>query len=89
MTSTKMRFFKLPLSMMKCNMVPFTHICEWKRCSPSSGSYGSLGWSLVVAMVEISSTSMIHLPLSGSSSESETASDSEPFTSATSDFFER
>jgi hypothetical protein len=25
-----MRFFWLPLSMMKCRGVPFTHICEWK-----------------------------------------------------------
>jgi hypothetical protein len=32
--------------------------------------------------------SMIHLPLSGSDSESEPTSDSEAFTSATSDFFE-
>jgi hypothetical protein len=45
----KMRFFWLPLSMMNCNGEPFTHICEWKRCSPSSGSSGSSFWILVVA----------------------------------------
>jgi hypothetical protein len=89
MTSAEMRFFWLPLSMMKCSGVPFTHICEWKRCSPSSGSSGSPGWSLVVAMVALGSMSMIHLPLSSSGSESEPTSDSEAFTSATNDFFER
>jgi hypothetical protein len=89
MTSAKMTFFWLPLSMMKCNRVPFTHINEWKRCSPSSSSSGSSGWSLVVAMVVLGSTSMIYLPLSGSGSESEPAYDSETFTSTTSDCFER
>jgi hypothetical protein len=39
-------------------------------------------------MVALGSTSMIHLPFSGSDSESEPASDSEAFTSATNDFFE-
>jgi hypothetical protein len=69
--------------------VPFTHICEWKSRSPSSGSSGSPGWNLVVAMVALGSTSMIHLLLSGSGSEFELASDSEAFTLATSDRFER
>jgi hypothetical protein len=64
-------FFWLPLSTMKCSGVPFTHICEWKRHSPSSGSSGSLGWSLVVATVALGSASMICLPLSGSSSQSQ------------------
>jgi hypothetical protein len=89
MTSAEMRFFWLSLSMMKCNEVPFTHICEWKKLSPPSSSSGSLGWSLVVATVALGSASMIHLPLSGSSSESESTSDSEVFTSATSNFFEQ
>jgi hypothetical protein len=88
-TSTKMRFFYLPLSMIKCSRVPFTHICEWKRCSPSSGSSGSPGWSLVVATVALDSTSMICLSLSSFGSELESASDSEAFSSATNDFFER
>jgi hypothetical protein len=89
MTSTEMRFLWIPLSMMKCSRVPFTHICEWKRRSPSSGSSVSPCWSLVVAMVTLGSTSMIHLPLSGSDSDSDPTSDSEAFTSATSDCFER
>jgi hypothetical protein len=73
---------------MKYNGVPFTHICEWKSHSPSSGSCGSPGWRLVVEMVALGSTSMIYLPLSGSSSESEPASDSEAFTSAINECFE-
>jgi hypothetical protein len=75
--------------MMKCSGVPFTHICEWKRCSPSSGSSGSPGWSLVVATVALGFVSMIYRPLSGSESKSKPASDSKAFTSATNDFFER
>jgi hypothetical protein len=35
-TLVDMRFFRLSLSTMKCNEVPFTHIYEWKRSSPSS-----------------------------------------------------
>jgi hypothetical protein len=70
MISSKMRFFWLPLSMMKCSRVPFTHICESKRCSPYSGSFGSPGWSLVVETVALGSPLMIHLPLSHSISES-------------------
>jgi hypothetical protein len=88
-TSTEMRFLWLPLSTMKCSGVPFTHIYEWKRRSPSSGSSGSPGWSLVVATVALGSASMIRLALSSSGSESEPASDSEAFNSATSDCFER
>jgi hypothetical protein len=89
MTSAEMRFFWLLLSMMKCSGVPFTHICEWKRFSPSSGSSGSPGWSLVVETMELGSMSIIYLPLSSSVSESDSASDSEAFTLATSDYFER
>ena len=88
MTSTEMRFLWLLLSMMKCSGVPFTHIYECKRHSPYSGSSGSPGWSLVVAMVALGFASMIHLPLSSSILESEFASDLEAFTSATSDCFE-
>jgi hypothetical protein len=89
MTSAEMRFFWLPLSTMKCSGVPFTHIYEWKRRSPSSGSSGSPGWSLVVATVALGSALMIRLPLFGYGSESESASDSEAFTSATNDCFKR
>jgi hypothetical protein len=42
-TSTEIRFFWLPLSSMNYNGVLFTHINEWKRRSPSSGSSGSPG----------------------------------------------
>jgi hypothetical protein len=45
--------------------------------------------ALVVAMVALGSTSMICLPLSDFDSELELASDSEAFTSATNNFFER
>jgi hypothetical protein len=89
MISAEMSFLWLPLSMMKCSEVPFTHICEWKRCSPSSGSSGTPGWSLVVATMALVSVSMICLPLSSSDSESEPPSYSEAFTSATSNCFER
>jgi hypothetical protein len=74
--------------MMKCSRVPFTHICEWKRRSPSSGSSGSPGWSLVVAMVALGSASMIRLPLYVLN-QSQNTSDSEAFTSATNDCFEQ
>jgi hypothetical protein len=88
-TSLEMRFLWLPLSMMKCSGVPFTHIFKWKRHSPSSSSSGSPGWSLVVEMVALGYESIICLPLSGSRSKSEPASDLEAFTLATSDCFER
>jgi hypothetical protein len=55
MTSVEIRFFWIPLSTMKCSGVPFTHICEWKRHSPSSGSSDSFGWIFVVAMVALGS----------------------------------
>jgi hypothetical protein len=71
---SKMRFFWLLLSTMKCTGVHFTHIYEWKRHSPSFGSSGSPGWSLEVKMVALGSASMIRLPLSSSGLESEPAS---------------
>jgi hypothetical protein len=88
MISAEMRFFWLLQSTMKCSKVPFTHIYEWKRNSPYSSSSGLPGWSLVVETVALRSTSMICLPLSSYESESEPASDSEDFTSSTSNFFE-
>jgi hypothetical protein len=84
----KMSLFWLPLSTMKSSRVPFTHICEWKSRSPSSGLSGSPGWSLVVETVALGSASMICLPLFGSSSESKPKYDLEAFTSSTNDFFE-
>jgi len=74
---------------MNCSGVPFTHICEWKRHSPSSSSSSSSRWSLMVAMVALGSASMICHPLSSSDSESKPTSDSKSFTSATSDCFEQ
>ena len=40
-TSAEMRFFCLPLLTRNCSREPFTHICDWKRRSPSSRSSGS------------------------------------------------
>jgi hypothetical protein len=89
MTSVEMRFFWLPISTIKCSEVPFTHIYEWKRCSPCSGLSGSLGWSLVVETVALGSMSMICLPFSGSSSYLEHTYDLEAITFATNDCFEQ
>lgn len=85
MTSTEIRFFWLSLSTMKCSEAPFTHICEWKRCSPSSSYFGSLGWNLVVVTVALVSASMICFQLSRFDSKLEYASNSESFSLATSD----
>ena len=63
MTSIEMRFFWLPLSIINCSGEPFTHICEWKRRSPSYGSSGSSLWSLVVEKIALGSASMICFPL--------------------------
>jgi hypothetical protein len=88
MNSTEMRFFYLSLPRMKSSGVPFTHICEWKRRSPSSGSSSSPGWSLVVATVALGYASIIYLTLSSSNSDSEPTSNSEDFTLDSSDCFE-
>lgn len=63
-TSFEMRFFWLPLSTMNCSGEPFTHICEWKRCSPSSRSPGSFFYTLAMATVALGSPSMICFPFS-------------------------
>lgn len=90
MTSTEMRFFWLPLSIMNCSGEPFTHISKWKRCSSSYGSLGSSFWIFMVAIVAFGSKPIIcvpfSFPLSGSELLSEHASNSEAFSSATSDF---
>jgi len=88
-TSTEIRFFSLPLSTMKWIGVPFTHICDWKRHSHSSGSSGSSGWNFVVAMVTLGSASMICLPYSGSKLESELTSHPGDFVSAKKYYLER
>ena len=79
---------------MKCSAIPFTHIYEWKRRSPSSGSSGSSGWICVVVTVTLGSASMICFPLSlsatlGSESDSKSGSNSEALILANSDCFER
>lgn len=39
MTLTEIKFFWLLLLIVKCSGVPFPHICEWNRFSPSLGSH--------------------------------------------------
>ena len=89
MTSAEMRFFWLPLSTIKCSGVPFTHICEWKRCSPSSGSVGSSGWIAVVATIAVGSASMICLFPLFSELDFESGFGSLSLISTTNDYFER
>jgi hypothetical protein len=61
MTSSEMRFFWISLSTIKCSRVPFTHFCEWKRCTPSSISIGSSGSIVAFMTVEVGSVLMICL----------------------------
>jgi hypothetical protein len=68
-TFAEMRLFSLLLSTIKWNGSSFTHIYEWKRCSPSSGSSGSSGWIVVVVTVAVGSASIICLLLLLSESE--------------------
>jgi hypothetical protein len=89
MTSVEMRFFWLPLSTIKCSGVPFTHIYEWKRHSPSSGSSGSSSWIVAVTTVAVGSASIICLLLLLSESESKSGLNSVSLSSATNDCFER
>ena len=89
MNYAKLRLFWLPLSIMKCNEEPFTHIFEWKRHSPSFGSSGSSGWIWVVAMVALGFASMIWSPLSSFESELESRYNSEAFNSSTNGCFVR
>lgn len=88
MTSTEIRFFGLLLSTMKCSEVPFTHIFEWNRCSPSSNSSSSFGWIIVVVMVTLGSTPMTHIPLSSYKLKCEPRYDSKVFSSPTNYYFE-
>jgi len=89
MTSTNMRFFWLPISTIKCSGVPFIHICEWKRHSPSSGSAGSSGLIVAVATIVVGSVSMIYLLPVFFESDSESGFDSLSLISSTNDYFER
>lgn len=89
MTSNEMRFFWLPLLAMNCNREPFTQICELKKHSPSSGSSGSIFWTLVVVMMVLGSIMIICFPLSipflGFDLDLEHAYDFEAFSLASND----
>jgi hypothetical protein len=87
-TSTEIRFFLLLQSTMKCSGVLFTHICEWKRRSPSSRSSGSFGCIVMTTMVALGSSSMIYLPLYFFESKSKSSYDSFSLRSTTNDCFE-
>ena len=87
-TSAEMRYFWLPLSTIKCSGVPFTHIFEWKRRSPSSGSVGSSGWIAAVATIAVGSALMIYLLPVFSESDSESGFGSLSLISATNEFFQ-
>ena len=93
MTSAEMRFFWLPLLTMNCSREPFTHIWEWKRFSSSSRYFGSSFRIFVVETMTLGSTSIICFPLSlpllGYDLESEHASNSKAFISATGDYLAR
>jgi len=88
MTSTDMRLFWLSLSTIKCNRVPFIHICEWQRCSPSLGYIGSSSWIVPFATIEVGCVLMIYLFSIFFWSDSESGFDSLSLTSSTNDFFE-
>jgi len=88
-TFTKIRFIWLLLSTIKCSGFPFTHICEWKRCSPCLGSSGSSGWIVVVVTVAVGSSPMIYFLLLFFESESKSGLGSVSLSSNTNDCFER
>jgi len=89
-TSAEMRFFSLLVLTMNCSGKPFTHICEWTRCSSSSESLGSFFLNFALEIVALGSTSIIYFPFSflllGSDSGSEHACNSKAFNSATTNY---
>jgi hypothetical protein len=87
--SQEIRFSWLPLSTIKCSEVPFTHICERKRLSPSLGSSRSFGWIVEVMTIVLGSTSIIYPILWFTELESELGLVSISFSSATNDCFEQ
>jgi hypothetical protein len=89
MNYANIRFFCLLLSTIKCSRVPFTHICEWKRHSPSLGSSASFDWIILVVTVTMGSTSMICFLLSLSKSDSKLGLEFVSLRSTTNDCFER
>jgi hypothetical protein len=88
-TSAEMKFFWLSLSTIKCNGVPFTHICEWKRRSPSSRSAGSSGWIVGVATTAVGYALMIYLLLLFYESESDSGFGSLSLSSTTNEYFKQ
>jgi hypothetical protein len=88
MTYVDIRFLWLPLSTMKWSGVHFTHIYEWKRGSPSSGSYGSYSWTFLVDMVTLGFASMVYFTLFGYERESKPTFESEAFILANNDYLE-
>jgi hypothetical protein len=89
MTLMDIKLFWLPLSTIKNSGVSFTHICEWKRFSPSSVSFDSFGWIFAVAMVALGSMSMILFSLSFSKLDSKTYCYYFSFILSNSDCFEQ
>jgi hypothetical protein len=85
----EMMFFWLPISIIKCNGVPFTHIYEWKMCSPSSRSSSSYGWIVVIMTIEVGSTSIIFILLLLSESESDSGLGFASLSLTTNNCFER
>jgi hypothetical protein len=86
-TSAKMMFLWLSLPKIKCSWVPFTHIFEWKRHSPSSQS--SSGCIVVVGIVAMGSLSMIYILLLFFESRSKSRFDSLSLSLTTNDCIER
>jgi hypothetical protein len=67
-TSSNTGFLWFPVLKMKWNGIPFTHICEWNKHSPSLGSSSSYGYTFKITIVKLGSMLMIHFSLSMGSS---------------------
>ena len=80
--------FWLLLSTIKCSGDPFTHICEWKMHSPSSGFVGSSIWIVVVETVVVGSMLMKFLLLVFCELNYESGFISLSLISTTNDYFE-
>jgi hypothetical protein len=89
MIFNEIRFFWLPFSTKKCIGVPFTHICEWKRCSSSYGFSSPSSCIVLAAMVVLGYTSMICFTLLCFESEFELGFDSFSLSSTNYDYFEQ
>jgi hypothetical protein len=89
MTLAEIRFFYIFLSTIKCNGVPFIHICEWNRCYHSLGSTGSFGLIFVVEKVGVGYASVIIFFSIFSRPYSELGFGFMSLTSTTNEYFER